>query len=171
MAKDKEDQVEAANAETVEFMGKTCKVVRKTNGTEKISMSKQDFDAILNDRGVTQQMRDKIREVDDEIVKEALKFSSDRLLKANKGLKDDDPKFVQKGVMILGSGSGSITTTITPHRVWNGVDRETQKPIHRDYYGEVEVTKAYAFGHDARKPGGIVAMVQDAFERRYGVKK
>ena len=158
-------------AETVEFMGKICKVTRKTNGTEKIIMSKGDYDQILTDRGVTPQMRDKIKEVDDEIVKEALKFSSDRLLKANKGLKDDDPNFISKGMMVLGQGSGAITTTIIPHRVWNGVDRETKKPISKDYYGEVEVTKSYAFGHDARKPGGIVAAVQEAFERRYGVKK
>jgi hypothetical protein len=162
---------EKETAETVEFMGKTCKIVTKTNGTEKVIMSKNDFDAILNEKGVTPQMRDKIRQVDDEIVQEALKFSSERLLKANKGLKDDDPKFISKGQMILGQGSGSITTTITPHRVWNGVDRETKKPISRDYYGEVEVTKGYAFGHDARKPGGIVSAIQDAFERRYGVKK
>lgn len=162
---------EKESAETVEFMGKTCKVVSKTNGTEKVIMSKTDFDDILNERGVTPQMREKIKQVDDDIVKEALKFSSDRLLKANKGLKDDDPKFISKGMMVLGSGSGAITTTITPHRIWNGVDRETKKPISKHYYGEVEVTKSYAFGHDARKPGGIVAAVQDAFERRYGVKK
>lgn len=166
MAKEEKDATE-----TVEFMGKTCKVVLKTNGTEKIIMSKTDFDQILTDRGVTPQMRDKIKEVDDELVKETLKFSSDRLLKANKGLKDDDPKFIKKGVVVLGSGSGSISTEIVPHRVWNGVDRDTKKPISKDYYGEVSVTKTYAFGHDARKPGGIVSAVQEAFERRYGVKK
>lgn len=165
----KEETKEAA--ETVEFLGKTCKVVRKTNGTEKVIMSKSDYDQVLTDRGVTPQMREKIKEVDDEIVKEALKFSSDRLLKANKGLKDDDPKFISKGMMVLGQGSGAITTTIIPHRIWNGVDQQTKKPVSRDYYGEVEVTKAYAFGHDARKPGGIVAAVQEAFEKRYGVKK
>ena len=79
---------EKESAETVEFMGKTCKVVSKTNGTEKVIMSKTDFDDILNERGVTPQMREKIKQVDDDIVKEALKFSSDRLLKANKGLKE-----------------------------------------------------------------------------------
>ena len=162
---------EKTPAETVEFLGKVCKVTRKTNGDEKIVMTKSDYDDILTDRGVTPQMRDKIKEVDDEIVKEALKFSSERLLKTNKGLKDDDPNFIRRGMMVLGQGSGAITTTITPHRVWNGVDRQTQKPVTKHYYGECEVTKSYAFGHDARKPGGIVSSIQDAFEKRYGVKK
>ena len=151
--------------ETVKFLGKDCIVTRRSDRSEKIVMSKGDFTDIMAEKGVTKEVLEVVRKADDEITAEALKFQADRLIKANKGLKEDDPKYTTKSCLVLGAGTGALEYELIPHKVHSGMDPRTKQPYTSEKYGVCRVTKVYNLNRDLRKEGGLMDEISSMFEK------
>lgn len=159
-----------AEPTTVKFMGKDLVVTRnEKTKSEKLVMRTNDFKDVLTSEGVTEEMRKKIDEVDNKIAAESLKFMSDRILKSNKGKKEDDPDFIGKMSMVLGTGSGAIDTEIVAHTHTTGAING--KPYDKHHYGICAVTKSIALCSDLRKEGGLLKQIEADFEKAYAPKK
>ena len=158
--------------DTVEFLGKSCQVTRTDKGTtEKITMSKGDFDAVLEERGVTAEVRKVVKAAHDDIFKKVAELSRDRLLSVNKGKKLDDPDFVQRSYVVLGKGDGAMETTLDVHKVRTGTDVRTKEPFTKEYWGTFSGTVGATLAQEIRQDGGLLSEISTAFEKAWGKKK
>jgi len=157
--------------ETVTLLGKECQAIRKTDGTDKVVMRSGDFAEILASHGVTKEVRDVVKKADDAIAEEVVKFQSERLLKLNKGKKEDAEGFVKKSIVTLGQGSGAMEFELRPIVRHTGKDIKTGEPYTTVKYGQIRATKLYQFGAELRKDGGVLDKVEAEFTKVYGGKK
>lgn len=161
----------ADKPETCEFLGKEAQIIKKSDGSEKIVVKTADANEILAGLGVTKEVREVVRKADDTIVQAAAELQRDRLLKLNKGKKEGDKGYTTKSTLVFGSGSGSLTTELIPHKVHNGKDIKTQTPYTNHKYGVFRVTKVYALCADLRKEGGLMDQMAADFNTAINGKK
>lgn len=156
--------------EKVKLLGKELELTVKSGGDAVVTMRKGDFDDILKEKGVTKEVRDVVRSAHDAVVSEVTKFEKDYLLKANKGIKEDDPKFIKSLEARLGNGDGSMTIKMIPHKVHTGKDIKSGKPYTTHTYGKVITTLNYSYCQEMRKEGGELDQIAAAFEKQLGGK-
>lgn len=164
-------EAKEAKAQTIKLLGKELEVTVKKGGDAFATMRKGDFDAVLESKGVTKEVRDTIIKANDEIVSEVSKAETDFLLAANKGKKEDDPTFIKSFDARLGAGNFSMSVKKIPHSVHSGKDIKTGKPYETHKWGRTIVTFNYQASADFRKEGGQADKEAEAFMKALGGKK
>lgn len=157
--------------ETLKILGKDLDLTVKTNGEAVVSMKKSDFDSVLESKGVTKEVRKTVQQAHDEITSDVLKAENDWLLKANKGKKETDPKFIKSiEARLGGTGDGSMAIKLTAHKVHNGVDLKTKKPYSTHKWGVASVTLNYSLAADVRREGGLMEQIANDWKKALPAK-
>lgn len=157
---------EAKSAGSLKILGQDLELTVKTNGEAVVSMKKADFDSILESKGVTKEVRKTVQAAHDEITADVLKAENEWLLKTNKGIKEDDPKFVKSiEARLGGSGDGSMAIKLTGHKVHTGKDIRSGKSYESHKWGIASVTLNYALASDLRKEGGMLDQISAAWQK------
>ena len=157
--------------ETIDILGKQCEVTIKKDGNAFSTLHKGDFDAVLAEKGVTKEVRDVCTKAVDDIVSEVSKAETEFLIAHNKGLKEDDPKYVKSFEARLGSGNFSMSVSKIPHKVHTGTDIKTGKPYETHKYGITKFTVNVIAAPEFRKEGGQSDKEAEAFMKSLGAKK
>ena len=161
----------ADKPKTIKFLGKECEVTVKKDGNAFASMHKGDFDTVLAEKGVTKEVRDVCTKAVDDIVSEVSAAETEFLLAANKGLKEDDPKYVKSFEARLGSGNFAMTVSKVPHKVHTGTDIKTKEPYETHKYGITKFSVQFIAAPEFRKEGGQADKEAEAFMKSLGAKK
>lgn len=157
--------------DSIKILGQDLELTVKTNGDAVVNMKKADFDAVLEEKGVTKEVRKVVQKAHDDIAQDVLRSERDWLLKINKGVKENDPKFVRSVEARLGgTGDGSMAIKLTGHKAHNGVDLKTHKPYTTHKWGTASITINYSPCPEMRKEGGLLDELSKQFEKAIPAK-
>ena len=156
---------------TIELFGHKLDVNVTNKGAAYASLRKADFDAVLEEKGVTSKVRECVTKAQDEIISEVSKAETKFLLDANKGKKEDDPDFIKSFDARLGANNFSMSVKKVVHSVSSGKAPITGKPYETHHYGRTIVTLNYEAAAEMRKEGGQFDLEAKQFEKALGLKK
>lgn len=154
-----------ADAKKITLLGKELEVNVTSKGQAYANMRKGDFDAILDEKGITAAVRKSVTKAQDEIISEVSKAETEFLLAANKGKKEDDPSFIKSFDARLGANNFSMSVKKVVHTCNKGNAPGTNKPYENHIYGRTIVTLNYEAAAEMRKEGGQFDTEAKQFEK------
>ncbi len=160
-----------AKKPTIDILGHTLDVNITNKGQAYATLRKADFDAVLDEKGVTSEVRKCVTKAQDEIISEVSKAETKFLLEANKGKKEDDPTFIKSFDARLGANNFSMSVKKVVHTFSSGKAPGTGKPYEKHDYGRTIVTLNYEAAAELRKEGGQFDLEAKQFEKALGLKK
>lgn len=139
------------DATEIKVMGQPAMKTILKDGTITVTMKKDQYNDILEKKGITAEVRKVMEDGLRDVAKDAIIAAKDMCLKG-KGANVE---------MRLGTGSFSQNIRLTGHKEFNGRNPSNGEPIHTDRYGVVDAELNLSWGRDFKGEDGLLKKVAD----------
>jgi len=138
-------------ATEIKVMGQPAMKTILKDGTITVTMKKDQYNDILEKKGITAEVRKVMEDGLRDVAKDAIIAAKDMCLKG-KGANVE---------MRLGTGSFSQNIKLVGKKCFSGRNPATGEEIHKTNYGVVNAELNLAFGKDFKGEGGLLQQVAD----------